>query len=146
MSNTDKPELQSLENKVSTKKKNEEKVRNIGFLITLLVLVAITPLMMKFYDVYNSKRTTYQEKIKEEQHLRQEVEHLKKKTENMTKKEEYLKTDEGVESVAREKLGLTKPNEIPIVLKNNKETRVEEITTKVDEITTKDELDKKDND
>jgi cell division protein FtsB len=113
----------------SNVKVKEEKVRNINFLVTLLLLVCLIPIVSGLYHSYSAKSLLHKEKVKEEQHLKREVDYLKDKTASMSNKEEYLKTLQGVESVAREKLGLTKPNEIPIVLKNKEETPVEEIST-----------------
>jgi cell division protein DivIC len=114
-----------IEDRNSEIEKKEEKIRNIGFLITLLIVVALLPIGFKFYSLYNTKKAIYQAKQLEEKKLQAEVEKLQKKTEDLKETEKFLKTKEGAERVARDKLGLTKPNEIPLVIKKTNSTEEE---------------------
>ena len=66
------------------------------------------------------KSAEYNAKLAEIKILQQEKEKLEEENEILQSKIEYLKTEKGVESVAREKLGLVKPSEIAFVVVNDK--------------------------
>ena len=66
------------------------------------------------------KSSEYHTRVSEIKNLEKEREQLEEDISVLEKKIEYLKTDNGVESVAREKLGLVKPSEIAFVVVNDK--------------------------
>ena len=66
------------------------------------------------------KSAEYNAKLAEIKILQQEKEKLEEENEILQSKIEYLKTEKGIESVAREKLGLVKPSEIAFIVVNDK--------------------------
>ncbi|MDO4519737.1 MAG: septum formation initiator family protein [Eubacteriales bacterium] len=76
----------------------------IAVVVTILLIFLVNE-SRSLHDkmvLYEAKATTLAEQIEEEQNRTQEIEDLKK----------YMQTDEYVEEVARERLGLVKDNEI----------------------------------
>ena len=76
-----------------------------------------------FIKNYTAKMSEYKEKIAQYDTVQNE--NLKLEQENSALKQQiaYLKTKSGVESVAREKLGLIKPSEIAIVVLNDEKNQ-----------------------
>lgn len=105
------------ENKVSeVKPEKKERERSLNILLALLFISILIPIGVKFYNMYLEKKLEYIEKAGEEKRLRQEVSKLEKESEKLKKTRENLKSKSGVEKVARNKLGMTKPKEIPFVV------------------------------
>lgn len=90
--------------------------RNLGPLFLMLMLVILIPLGVKFYSSYLNKKLDYDKKVEEERQLQFYLERESKQLKRMKERQTYLKTDEGVEQQARDKLGLTRPNEIAFVV------------------------------
>jgi len=66
------------------------------------------------------KSSEHNARLAEIRSLQKENEMIEEENEKLQQKVEYLKTDKGVESVAREKLGLVKPSEIAFVVVNDR--------------------------
>lgn len=102
-------------NKNKKTRKNPEE-RNLGPLFFILMICIFLPIGMKFYNAYLEKRMDYMKKVEEEKALRQEINQLAGKNLEMKKQVNFLKSDVGVEEVARNKLGLIKRGEIPFIV------------------------------
>ena len=79
-------------------------------IIWALILILIFYIVFLFSDKY-AKTIQVKEDIKR---LESDIKELKQKNNNLSKEVESLKTDKYIEEVAREELGLTKPDEILI--------------------------------
>jgi len=79
-------------------------------IIWALILVLIFYIVFLFSDKY-AKTLQLKEDIKR---LESNIKELKLKNKNLSEEVESLKTDKYIEKVAREELGLTKPDEILI--------------------------------
>lgn len=95
------------------KKKKKKKYHSYIFvLLVLFLLVTIVGIGMikqrKILMRYEEQAASLQEEIQSEKERQKEIDSL----------EEYVKTDEYIKEVAREKLGLIDPNEI--IFKPNK--------------------------
>lgn len=90
--------------------------RNLGFLMLILFLCAIVPISLKIYKIWQEKKIECNQKLAEEERIKVEVKRLKKTNAKLRQRIKLLKTNQGVEQVAREKLGLIKPNEIPFIV------------------------------
>ena len=66
------------------------------------------------------KSSEHNARLAEIRNIQSENEKIEEENEKLQQKVEYLKTNKGVESVAREKLGLVKPSEIAFVVVNDK--------------------------
>jgi len=112
-------------NNKDTKYLKQKKERNLikfkRFLI-LLVFATIIAFFASFFFIkyYMVKSTEYHARVSEIKNLEKEKEKLEEDIAILEKKIDYLKTDNGVESVAREKLGLVKPSEIAFVVVDDK--------------------------
>lgn len=95
------------------KKKKKKKYHSYIFvLLVLFLMVTIVEIGMikqrKILMRYEEQAASLQEEIQSEKERQKEIDSL----------EEYVKTDEYIKEVAREKLGLIDPNEI--IFKPNK--------------------------
>jgi cell division protein FtsL len=79
-------------------------------IIWAIILLLIFYIVFLFSDKY-ARTLQLKEDIKI---LESEIEELKMKNKNLSEEVESLKSDEYVEKIAREELGLTKPDEILI--------------------------------
>ena len=79
-------------------------------IIWAIILLLIFYIVFLFSDKY-ARTLQLKEDIKI---LESEIEELKTKNNNLSEEVESLKSDKSVEKIAREELGLTKPNEILI--------------------------------
>jgi len=79
-------------------------------IIWALILVLIFYIVFLFSDKY-AKTLQLKEDIKR---LESDIKELKLKNKNLLEEVESLKTDKYIEKIAREELGLTKPDEILI--------------------------------
>jgi cell division protein FtsL len=69
-----------------------------------------------FTTNYNRKKAEHREKIVQVGQVQQEIGQLEEENKALKKEISFLKTNGGVEEVAREKLGLIKPQEIAFVV------------------------------
>ena len=79
-------------------------------IIWVIILLLILYIVFLFSDKY-ARTLQLKEDIKR---LESEIEELKMKNNNLSEEVESLKSDKSVEKIAREELGLTKPDEILI--------------------------------
>ena len=79
-------------------------------IIWAIILLLILYIVFLFSDKY-ARTLQLKEDIKI---LESEIEELKLKNNNLSEEVESLKSDKSVEKIAREELGLTKPDEILI--------------------------------
>jgi len=79
-------------------------------IIWAIILLLILYIVFLFSDKY-ARTLQLKEDIKR---LESEIEELKLKNNNLSERIESLKSDKSVEKIAREELGLTKPDEILI--------------------------------
>ena len=79
-------------------------------IICVIILLLILYIVFLFSDKY-ARTLQLKEDIKR---LESEIEELKMKNNNLSEEVESLKSDKSVEKIAREELGLTKPDEILI--------------------------------
>lgn len=79
-------------------------------IIWVIILLLIFYVVFLFSDKY-ARTLQLKEDIKR---LELEIEELKMKNNNLSEEVESLKSDKSVEKIAREELGLTKPDEILI--------------------------------
>ena len=79
-------------------------------IVWVIILLLILYIVFLFSDKY-ARTLQLKEDIKK---LESEIEELKMKNNNLSEEVESLKSDKSVEKIAREELGLTKPDEILI--------------------------------
>jgi len=79
-------------------------------IVWAIILLLILYIVFLFSDKY-ARTLQLREDIKK---LESEIEELKMKNNNLSEEVESLKSDKSVEKIAREELGLTKPDEILI--------------------------------
>jgi len=79
-------------------------------IVWVIILLLILYIVFIFSDKY-ARTLQLKEDIKG---LKSEIEELKMKNNNLLEEVESLKSDKSVEKIAREELGLTKPDEILI--------------------------------
>ena len=79
-------------------------------IVWVIILLLIFYIVFLFSDKY-ARTLQLKEDIKR---LESEIEELKMKNNNLSEEVESLKSDKSVEKIAREELGLTKPDEILI--------------------------------
>lgn len=89
---------------------------DIGPLIFLLFLCVLIPLGFKYYNAFHERRSEYTAKQEEEKKLQKKIAEMESKINEMKETKKHLETDAGVEEVARNKLGMIKPREIPFVV------------------------------
>jgi len=87
-------------------------IRSIFYskIVWAIILLLILYIVFLFSDKY-ARTLQLKEDIKI---LESEIEELKLKNNNLSEEVESLKSDKSVEKIAREELGLTKPDEILI--------------------------------
>ncbi len=79
-------------------------------IVWVIILLLILYIVFLFSDKY-ARTLQLKEDIKR---LESELEELKMKNDNLSEEVELLKSDKSIEKIAREELGLTKPDEILI--------------------------------
>ncbi|OGD15560.1 cell division protein FtsL [Candidatus Atribacteria bacterium RBG_19FT_COMBO_35_14] len=79
-------------------------------IVLVIILLLILYIVFLFSDKY-ARTLQLKEDIKR---FESEIEELKMKKNNLSEEVESLKSDKSVEKIAREELGLTKPDEILI--------------------------------
>ncbi|MEW6280908.1 MAG: septum formation initiator family protein [Candidatus Eremiobacterota bacterium] len=85
-------------------------------LISLALLLALGFVAYNFYFLCAQKQLAYEQKLREIDHLDSEIAVLKQQNSILDQRVSYLRTDAGVEEVAREKLGLVRPGEVAFVV------------------------------
>lgn len=78
----------------------------------VLFLVAIGLTCYHLFDLCQSTQTEYELKVNELRQARAENRRLQERINQLQALERHLQTDEGVEEIARDKLGLARPNEM----------------------------------
>lgn len=94
------------------RKKNVEKRKNNRLLLLVIGFIVVV-MFISEVGMLRHRKTLTTEKAKLEKQIASE----EKRTKNLEKEKEYVKTDEYIEKVAREKFGLFYPDEY--VLKQN---------------------------
>ena len=122
------------------KHKKERTLTKFKRFLLFLILGTIVSFLISFFFIksYMVKSAEYNAKLAEIKILQQEKEKLEEENEILQSKIEYLKTEKGVESVAREKLGLVKPSEIAFVVVNDKNSTNSSTKIKKDKTIKKD--------
>jgi cell division protein FtsL len=91
-----------------------------GLIRHILAYVILGTLLFFSFTVfttnYNRKKAEYGEKVAQVAQVKQEIAQLEEGNKSLKKEVSFMKTNEGVEEVAREKLGLIKPQEIAFVV------------------------------
>lgn len=105
-----------MDSKEIKRKSNE---RELGPLLLILMICLTIPLAVKFYGAYVEKKAEYVSSVNEESSLRNDIVVETRRLEDLNREESYLRTNAGVERMAREKLGLIKPGEIPFVVSSS---------------------------
>lgn len=125
---TDREEKEEKEqNEKSERSEIEQpRERHVGFYVLVALILLFIPVGMKFYSSYLNKRLDYMEKVAEEKKFKAEIDKIKADVEKKKEREKYLKTNQGVEEIARNKLGLTKPEEIPFIVSPGKGSDLQE--------------------
>lgn len=85
-------------------------------LFTLITIGVFFLVFYAFNAAYKQKKLEYKEKLTQVSQLEQEITKLEKENKELKREINYLNTNEGVEAIAREKLGLIKPKEIAFVV------------------------------
>ena len=93
-----------------TKRKRTEKNTNRLAIIAITVVVVCLALFLGFRAAdLRAKKQQYQER---EQSLVEQVEDEKERAVQLEERRKYVKTKQYIEEIAKEKLGLTNPDEI----------------------------------
>ncbi|MBQ8412848.1 MAG: septum formation initiator family protein [Lachnospiraceae bacterium] len=95
-----------LRTKRSTKKQSS--------IASLLIMVAVVFVCLVVVFKVSDLHAKSKELAVAEQSLEQKIEEANQERENLVAKEQYMKTDDYIEDVAKEKLGLVYPDEIVI--------------------------------
>ncbi|NCB37346.1 MAG: hypothetical protein EOM80_01120 [Erysipelotrichia bacterium] len=106
------------EEKVPVKRKRVRFSTEIMFILSVVFCVALS---ITYLVRYNNIRTLMQR----ETELRQRVESLERENRHLKQNLEMLSTPEGIERLARERLGLVKPEELVIYTINEKNEPVQ---------------------
>lgn len=95
------------------KKTTKRKKRGFaGALETVLVIVIIGLLAYMMFTNTRKLRTEEHEYAAREEILERQIAEEQERTETLLEQKKYVKTDEYIEEVAREKLGLINPDEV----------------------------------
>lgn len=89
--------------------------RRLAIFSAVAVLLAFISVFV-FVKNYHLKSEQYQEKLAAIEAMEKDNQKLARENERLKQQVEYLQTKSGVESVAREKLGFVKPEEIAFVV------------------------------
>ncbi len=101
------------EEKVPVKRKRVRFSTEIMFILSVVFCVALS---ITYLVRYNNIRTLLQR----EAELRERIEALERENRHLKQNLEMLSTPEGIERLARERLGLVKPEELVIYTINDK--------------------------
>lgn len=100
----------------SLRKKKRSRQRSFGFAFQFVILWLIVLLGVNFFLFFNKKGVEYRQKKEEIVKLQDQIIKLQQEKASMFKKAFFLNTKEGIEKIAREKIGLVKPNELAFVI------------------------------
>jgi cell division protein FtsL len=95
--------------------KETKKKKKFPFIHILSCLFAVF-ILYSFNANYARKTVEYKEKQTQVQQVGSEITDLEKENRDLKQQVSHLNTNEGVEEIAREKLGLIKPDEIAFVV------------------------------
>lgn len=90
-----------------------------AFKPTFIHIMIIATIFFIFYAIsvcYSQKKIEYREKQAQQRQIEQEIVEIRQENGGLRNEIGFLKTSEGVEEIAREKLGLIKPKEIAFVV------------------------------
>jgi cell division protein FtsB len=104
------------EQTVTVREKETPREKNISLILILVFFIAATPIGFKLYSSYLDKRLSYLERVAEKNRLQMEMVKIEKENRQLREKKDFLKSREGVEQMARDKLGFAKPGEIPFIV------------------------------
>ncbi len=100
---------------VPNQQKDKRKKGGFPFIHIASCLFAVF-ILYSFNLSYNKKTGEYREKLTQVQQVNSEIVVLEKENKHLKEQVTHLNTNEGVEEIAREKLGLIKPDEIAFVV------------------------------
>jgi len=83
-----------------------------GFVILLCIAIIVGSAAYVLWAKTDELKRKEQEAIQQEELLNQKIRAEGERTEELEEEKKYVKTDEYIEEVAREKLGLINPNEV----------------------------------
>lgn len=92
---------------------------DVNFKLTFVHVAIFAAIFFIFYSIsvcYSQKKMEYREKIAQKSQLEQDIGALERENGGLRNRIAFLNTSEGVELIAREKLGLIKPKEIAFVV------------------------------
>lgn len=88
----------------------------VPWLVSLMVIACLGLAGQQLFGLCQQKQGEYEAKVDEVRLARQENARLQAKNQQLSALVEHLNTDEGVEQIARDKLGLAKPGEMAFVV------------------------------
>jgi len=83
-----------------------------GLVIVLCIAIIVGSIAYVLWAKTDELKSKEQEAIQQEELLNQKLQAESERTEELEEQKKYVKTDEYIEEVAREKLGLINPNEV----------------------------------
>ncbi len=104
--------------KVPVKRKRVRFSTEIMFILSVVFCVALS---ITYLVRYNNIRTLLQREVE----LRERIEALERENRHLKQNLEMLSTPEGIERLARERLGLVKPEELVVYTINDKNEPVQ---------------------
>lgn len=104
--------------KVPVKRKRVRFSTEIMFILSVIFCVALS---ITYLVRYNNIRTLLQHEVE----LRERIEALERENRHLKASLEMLSTPEGIERLARERLGLVKPEELVVYTINDKNETVQ---------------------
>ncbi len=108
------------EEKAPVKRKRVRFSTEIMFILSVVFCVALS---ITYLVRYNNIRTLLQQEIE----LRERIEALERENRHLKANLEMLSTPEGIERLARERLGLVKPEELVVYTINEKNEPVQPV-------------------
>jgi len=83
-----------------------------AFVILMCTVIVVGTVAYLLWAKTEDLKAKEQEAIMQEELLNRQIEEQKERTAELEEEKKYVKTDEYIEEVAREKLGLINPNEV----------------------------------
>lgn len=93
-------------------KKSRLSTRTRHSILSLVLVLVFTGFGFAIFRICSDRQAQFEAKLAELDSVNDEVANLQLQNEKLKRKVELLKTEAGVEEVAREKLGLVKPGEL----------------------------------
>ena len=81
-------------------------------LMSLVLVLVFTGFGLALFKICSDRQFQFEDKLAELDDVNGQIFHLNLHNERLSQQVELLKTDEGIEEVAREKLGLVRPGEL----------------------------------